>query len=122
MNKFRQHIPNFVDTDPAPDFDFETTQDLLALEVVRRYGQRKDFSHFAMHGNCLMEISDGGHYWWVVGYVEHLEAVDLPQWEGGKYRAELSDGSKAELTRHEVLESCGDILTLRNGTQAKWIR
>ena len=94
MNEFRQHIPNFVDI-KAPLLDkFETTEDLLNLEIVQRYGKRKDFSHFAISDNCLMEISDEGFHWWVVGYIKKPNEVDLPKWDGGKYRAELPNGKK----------------------------
>ena len=119
MNEFRQHIPNFVDI-KAPLLDkFETTEDLLNLEIVQRYGKRKDFSHFAISDNCLMEISDEGFHWWVVGYIKKPNEVDLPKWDGGKYRAELPNGKKVILTSNEVYSSCGDELTLRDGTKAK---
>jgi hypothetical protein len=81
-NTFRQHIPGFVgDPDDSPkEYTFETTEELLALEVVQRYGKGPDFSHFALFGDLLMEISDGGRHWWVVGYLGDPTSVDLPQW------------------------------------------
>ena len=122
MNKFKQHIPNFVDVDECSDWiEFETTQDLLKLEIVQRYGKRKDFSHFALSNSCLMEISDEGFHWWVVGYIADPSMVNLPQWEGRKHRAEMPDGSRVILT-NEVVSSCGDVLTLRDGTKAKNLR
>jgi len=118
MNRFKQHMPSFVDIGESPEWiEFDTIEDLLGLEIVQRYGKCKDFSHFALNENHLLEISDEGFYWWVVGYIENPSAVDLPQWKG-KYRAELPDGSKVILT-DEVISSCGDILTLRDGTKAK---
>jgi hypothetical protein len=121
MNHFTQHIPAFVEVDlPAP-VPFETTEDLLALEVVRRYGKRKDFSHFAMSDNCLMEISDGGYHWWVVGYIEKPDEVNLPKWSGGKYRAKLPNGEITTLS-DEVISSCRDMLTLTDGSKAYWLR
>jgi hypothetical protein len=77
----------------------------------------KAFSHFAMSDNCLMVIHDDGFHWWVVGYVEKPERVDLPKWEGGKYRAQMSDGTIKILT-NEVVSSCGYTLTLADGTKA----
>lgn len=119
MNSFQQHIPAFCDVDRPAPVPFETTEDLLALEIVRRYGKRPDFSHFAMYDDALMEISDGGHYWWLVGYVEHPEMVSLPKWTGGKYRAVLETGERVDLESEDVVESCGDRLTLRDGTIAR---
>lgn len=122
MNSFKQHIPSFCDVDHPAAVPFETTEELLALEIVQRYGKQPNFSHFAMSDNVLMEISDGGHHWWAVGYIEHPEQVNLPKWNGGKYRAELPNGERAELQSGEVVMSCGDTLTLRDGTTARWLR
>lgn len=122
MNSFRQHTPSFVDVDRPEAIPFETTEQLLALEVVRRYGKRPDFSHFALSGDLLMEISDEGHHWWVVGYIDQPELVDLPKWVYGKYRAELPDGTRVDLEGSVIMKSCGDELTLRDGTTARWIR
>lgn len=122
MNEFRQHIPNFVDIDAPPPSKFETTEDLLNLEIVQRYGKGKNFSHFAISDNCLMEISDEGFHWWVVGYIKEPDKVDLPKWDGGKYQAKLSNGEIVTLTSKEIYSSCGDELTLKDGTKAKNIR
>ena len=122
MNRFKQHIPNFVDVDkPSKWIEFESTEDLLSLEIVQRYGKRQNFSYFALSDNCLMEICDDGFYWWVVGYIDDPSTVELPQWEGGKYRAQMPDGSIKVLT-NEVISSCSDVLTLRDGTKAKNLR
>ena len=119
MNTFRQHTPNFVDLDePAPTCEFETTEQLLNLEVVQRYGNGDNFSHFALNGNQLMVVSDEGFTWWVVGYIDNPDDVNLPKWSGGRYRAEMPDGNEVVLT-HEVVSSCGEKLTLQDGTVAK---
>ena len=118
MNTFSQHIPNFVDGVTPDTLEFETTEELLNSMTLSKYGQREDFSHFALNGNKLMEISDDGYCWWVVGYIEKPELVNLPKWEGGKYRAELSTGEVVVLSK-EVVSSCGDELTLRDGTKAR---
>ena len=91
MNEFKQHIPCFVDIDPpSPNlYEFETTEELLNLEIVQRYGKEKNFSHFALNENRLIEVSDNGYYWWVVGYIKYPNDVDLPKWEGPKYREKL---------------------------------
>jgi hypothetical protein len=84
LNTFRQHVPAFVELGgPPPVLSFSTTAELLALEVVQRYGKRPEFSHFALDGNLRMEISDGGRHWWVVGYIEDPSSVYLPAWDRG---------------------------------------
>ena len=124
MNEFTQHIPAFVDVgrEPPPSFEFDTLDELLSNEVVKRYGKGKDFSHFALSDNYLMEISDSGFHWWVVGYIKNPDDIDLPKWEGWKYRAELSNGKKVILNGDEVVSSCGGELTLRDGTKARNLR
>ncbi len=120
MNKFTQHIPAFVDQrEKPPSFDFETTEELLSSEIVSRYKKDDGFSHFVMSENCLMTISDNGFKHWVVGYIKNPELIDLPQWEGWKFRAELPNGEKVILGRGEVVSSCGGELTLADGTKAK---
>jgi hypothetical protein len=122
MATFRQHIPAFVETGgPPPATEFANTEELLALEVVQRYGKSKDFSHFAMSDRHLIEVRDDGFHWWVVGSVSDPAIVDLPQWEGWKFRAELADGTRA-IIGNEVVSSCGDVLTLRDGTKARNLR
>ena len=119
MNEFTQHIPDFVDVlERPPAIFFETTEDLLGLEVVKRYGNERDFSHFAISGNVLMEISDEGFKHWVVGYIKKPDLVNLPVWGGWRFRAELPNGKKVTLGR-EVVSSCGDILTLEDGSKAR---
>lgn len=121
MNVFRQHVPRCVDIEADPPRAFSTTAELLALEVVQRFGKGKNFSHFAMSGNHLMEISDDGFMWWVIGTVAYPDAIELPKWDGGKYRAELPDGTQTILSK-EVASSCGDTLYLTDGTRARNIR
>jgi hypothetical protein len=118
-NWFLQHIPHFVDCSRSPQrIPFKTTRELLNLDVVRGY-KGTGFSHFAMSDNDLMAISDNGHSWWVVGHVGDPSVVDLPQWDGGRYKARLANGKVVELTGDEVIESCGDELTLQDGSKAQ---
>lgn len=118
MNKFKLHIPNYVDTDTPPWEEFETTEDLLSLETVKRFGQGNDFSHFVMSGDHLMEISDNGFRWWVVGTIFDPSVIELPEWDGGKHLAELPNGEEIVLTK-EVVSSCGGLLTLSDGRMLK---
>ena len=45
MNKFKQHIPNYVDVDRQPEWiEFNSTQELLELELVQSHKEYKNFS------------------------------------------------------------------------------
>lgn len=116
MNKFIQHIPNYVDYRGATNeaIEFETLDDLLSLAVIKPYKESPRFSHFALSGNNLMEISYEGFKWWVVGQVLQPELLELPKWDGGKYKARFPDGTTKVLTK-EVYSSCAGKLKLSNG-------
>lgn len=86
MNKFRQHIPSFVEVNGVEEIEFETTKDLLDIGVVKQWMKPmkgNPFSHFAVRGNCLMAIYGDSSSWWCVGYVKNPGEVDLPKWDGG---------------------------------------
>jgi hypothetical protein len=124
MNTFTQHIPGFFDmNEPVKEIEFETTEDLLAIDVVKQWMEPMDgkpFSHFAMSGNYLMVMHDNSFHWWAVGFVKDPDSVNLPKWTGGKYKAEMPDGRvKILMDKGSVVSSCGDILTLQDGTKAK---
>jgi len=124
MNRFKKHIPPFVDVDILPDWiEFETTEDLLKIKDVEIYNEIKDFSHFAVEEDCLLAISDEGFHWWVIGFIEKPEEVNLPKWEGWKFYVEFPNGEKKivgdGIVGYEVRSSCGDYVTFRNGKTAK---
>lgn len=116
INSFMQHIPKCVEVDPALPVEFKTTGDLLSLDVVKQF--RVDGSVFKKKGNTLMVIGDHGFRWWFVGTIKHPGMVDLPEWDGCKYRAVLPNG-KNKILSDEVVSSCGNVLTLEDGSTAK---
>jgi len=118
MNSFRQHIPRFVDVGKSEDIPFETTEDLLELEIVKRYND-KPGTKYVMSDELLMTVQDDGFCYWVVGSIKNPNEIKLPQWEGWKFRAILDN--KEVILSNEVISSCGDVLTLRDGRTAKQI-
>lgn len=75
---FKQHIPNYVDSDPKTS-DASTTLDVLSLEWVDRYTKHTDhvFYMWTCDGRTLITLYDNGAYWWVVGYADF--DLDLPK-------------------------------------------
>lgn len=83
--KITQHVPAFVECDPHVS-EFATTEELLGLEWVGRYGVSKNhvFDKWAIDGHHLMAIYDRGTHWTVVGVVSDPEQVALEKWGGPK--------------------------------------
>jgi hypothetical protein len=77
-----------IDDDQDKWVPFKTLGDLLEIGTVKRFSMAEGFSHFALSDGLLMQIVDDGYKWFVVGIIEYPELVDLPKWEGGKYRNE----------------------------------
>ncbi len=125
MNSFRQHVPNCIDMDQPPDVKFGTVEQLLEIDVIKRFSQIEGHDHFALKHHTLMQVSDDGFHWWVMGYIKCPEDIDpttIPEWEGPKYQAELEDGTQTVLSGKEVSYSRGDMLSLTNGQTARWVR
>lgn len=86
--KIRQHVPNFVDIPPAPEEEFNSPEELLAIPwVVNFKGLRGDkFDKFVKSKHrdsyLLMATYENGKHWWVVGYLDG-EPNFLPEWDGG---------------------------------------
>ena len=119
MNTISQYCPTFFEGFENKTVEFSTDDDLINIPFVKNFA-RDNFSHYAMSGDCLMAIYDYGFDWWVIGTIQYPASVKLPKWNGGKYRA-LLDGKEVVLS-NEIVSSCGDVLTLRDGRKAKNIR
>jgi hypothetical protein len=134
MNTFRRAKTSFSDPDYTPTvYQFETVEELLALEEVQWANERAG-AEFVLSGNHLMVLYDGGFEWWVVGLIGKPELVDLPKWKGPKILVERRvdvpndnfDGLWSELVTEvvtdEILSICGDQITLKDGTVATRVK
>jgi len=122
-NVFRQHIPRFVDDRGITRtvVEFSSMEELFAIPDVIRCKSHKTFHGFAMSDEHLLALYDDGFNWSVVGSIKYPSVVYLPKWDGGKYRAELPDGTQTVLSK-EVQSTCGDVLELLDGTRARNIK
>lgn len=110
MYKFTQYIPPMVDyrSEPA-SFVFETEEEMTSELSKLGYGLSKCrvFSHYAVIDNLLMEVSDEGFYWWVVGTASPVPTW-LPKWEA-KYRefkTEYKPENVVVILNGVVLQEC----------------
>ena len=88
MNIIHRHFPVYVDSEPCSQ-SFNTLEELLNIDWVNIWATCKDFYRFSISvGNSrpmlMAELRDG-YSWWVLGYLENLDGIDLPKWEA-KYK------------------------------------
>lgn len=83
MNHFKQHLPGWADVEPY-DFEFSTQEELLSHDKILSWKEASDFYRFSLSEinsrPTLMCELDEGRRWWVVGYLDHREGIDLPDW------------------------------------------
>lgn len=116
MNSIRQHVADYIDTDsPTKSASFETLAELLQIPFVRRYMDNEQFHQFSIARGHLIAEWRGGREWWVAGIVDG-PVEGLAEWNRGIYEVWGSDGQALELPGCDVQSSCGDVVTLLNGT------
>jgi hypothetical protein len=87
MAKFTQRIPGGVDPSLQPlVIEFDVQEELIDSDYVQGFTTMKGHVGFVMSDGMLMAISDEGYHWWVLGYIDEPDIMDLPPWEGAKYR------------------------------------
>lgn len=89
-NYFRQHIPDFVSGVKRQIFKFETLEELLDNDIVKRWRMHPfeedkpsppDYFHrYSLSDNRLMAELKDGKEWYVIGYIANPEGLDLPKW------------------------------------------
>lgn len=85
-NHFKQHKPGWAD-DIRVNFDFSTQDELLSHEVLQQWTKFPEFCRFSISKSdseycchAIMAELKEGREWWVLGYIEHLNGITLPEW------------------------------------------
>lgn len=88
MNRIIQYIPRFADVEPK-SASFETVEELLSIDWVLGYGGSEPKAVFCKSEPswdpeeprkwCLMLSTKT--WWWVIGYFDDGESLDLPLWD-----------------------------------------
>lgn len=120
MATFTQYVP------PIPArlgmqptiIEFANTEDFLSNPFMQNIATVAKFSHFALNGIYLVMVGDDGFLWMVIGTIDHPEVLQLPRWEGWKFRALLDDGTRTVLTGRDVAVCDAPRLTLMDGRSA----
>jgi hypothetical protein len=86
MNSIQRYFPGFCDVDDKErvTVSFSTVKEMTEIPWVANWANSAEFDHFAKSGRHLMAILNKGHEWWVVGFIQHPELVDLPEWHAPK--------------------------------------
>jgi len=74
MNKFTQHIPNYVDTCSKLRFEFTDLKDLCDKLSL-------DKTELVYNNNAIMRISKDEKEWYVLGYTKE-KVEGIPKWRG----------------------------------------
>lgn len=82
-----QHIPEYFRNDgfEAKVVEFETQDELLDIPFVHAYTITYDetpdeyFHKFSLKDNNLIVESFGGRHWHIVGTIDDVSVLDLPQ-------------------------------------------
>jgi len=123
-NHFRQRIPRFVDNDNPLEFDFDTVEELVNHPYIQEWLNKNPHSILVKSEGILMVVYNEGFNWWCIGWITNPDDLELPEWEGGKYIAQYSNGNIEVLdktSKNPMISSCGDVLTLKDGTKCKKI-
>lgn len=87
--KFKQHIPNFCDGFEPYEIECDTLEQLLSHERIQSWTKYPDFHRFSWTPpepekhrplGYLMCENKEGREWWVVGYIDTKDKLDLPIW------------------------------------------
>ena len=80
--KFTQHIPGFVSGVDPSVIDFDTPEELLTHpEIVKAATYDGELCGFYMSDNRLLIMTESESWWWVLGYIDKPEEMNLPKWE-----------------------------------------
>lgn len=80
-NHFKQHIPNYMEGFDIWETAFDTLEELLASDYMKRWANYPEFHQFSLSDNCLMAELNKGFNWRVAGYIKYPELIDLPKWQ-----------------------------------------
>ena len=76
---FRQHVPNYVDTDFKRVDDANTLEEVLSISWVKKWTESTEhaFYMWTCDNRTLVALYDDGAYWWAVGFADF--DLDLPK-------------------------------------------
>jgi len=81
MNKFIQHIPNYIG-DPNPIIIyFYKFSEILENDIIKYWTKKSSFSYIVKDENSIMSVNSYGYEWYVIGYIDNIDKIDIPVWD-----------------------------------------
>ena len=78
MNRFVQHVPNYVGHLSPISFEFSSTDELLAHPHVQSW---LGAGYIPFIADKILMIESSDHlFLYVLGYIDNPSEVDLPRW------------------------------------------
>lgn len=91
--KFIQHLPAYFDDSiPRFEYEFEKTGDLLRLKEISEWAKDPNFFRFSQNVDrkttrtYLIAENNDGKKRYVLGYVEGILDLGLPEWNIGLWK------------------------------------
>ena len=85
MNKIKQHIPASIDGDRLT-IEFNTQKELMNIPFVKNFSKLEGFYRYSISSSggfsplLMCELRDG-YDWWVVGFIDSMDGINLPEWK-----------------------------------------
>ena len=90
MATIRQHIPAFFEGMPQSVIEFDTQEELLDIPFVRAFRVTEGaedtpdpyfYRYSIAEGDKLMVEIRGGKAWFVIGHLDDISNLNLPDWK-----------------------------------------
>jgi len=115
MPRVKEYIPSVCEVRELPKtIEYETKEDLLELDFIKRWAEDPEFYKFSYDDNHLLAELREGYSWYVVATVEGISNLGFPAWDHG--RTKVTDGvTTFTVEGKEVASYCGNVVTMKGG-------
>jgi hypothetical protein len=78
--KFKQHIPRYAYGFKAHEEDFNSLNELLNINIVKKFKSQEGFYQYSLtEDRMLMAEYEKGYRWTVIGFIDN-PVEGLPKW------------------------------------------
>jgi len=79
----KQYLPSFFDpiNIERTQHVFKSQEELLEIPFIKSWGDRYNYALTKEEPSKLMAVSDDGYTWYVIGFIDDITGLDLPEWK-----------------------------------------